>query len=79
MTLAPARPTTTTAVTPTGAVPPVVTAVVVSRLDATGIGEALTSLLAQTLLPDEVVVLDRTAGAPLTFTLFNKLHRRSGA
>jgi GT2 family glycosyltransferase len=65
MTLAPARPTTTTAVSSTGAAPPVVTAVVVSRLDASGIGEALTSVLAQTLLPDEVLVLDRTGGAPL--------------
>ncbi len=65
MTLAPARPTTTGAVSPTAAVPPVVTAVLVSRLDATGTGEALNALLAQTLLPDEVLVLDRTGGAPL--------------
>ena len=63
MTLAPARPTTIAAVPSTAAVPPAVTAVVVSRLDPSGAGEALAAVLAQTLLPDEVLVVDRT-GAP---------------
>ncbi len=62
MTLAPARPTDTAPAAPTGAVPPVVTAVLVSRLDPSGTGDALAALLAQSLHPDEVVVVDRTGG-----------------
>ncbi|HET7763097.1 MAG TPA: glycosyltransferase family 2 protein, partial [Phycicoccus sp.] len=65
MTLAPARPAATAPVASTGAVPPVVTAVLVSRLDPVGAGEALRALLTQTLLPDEVLVVDRTRGAAL--------------
>jgi GT2 family glycosyltransferase len=65
MTLAPARPTATAPAARTGAVPPVVTAVLVSRPEPAGTGEALTALLAQTLLPDEVLVVDRTCGAVL--------------
>jgi GT2 family glycosyltransferase len=60
MTLAPARPDIVAPVSSTGVAPPVVTAVVVSGTDATGVGEALTSVLAQSLLPDEVLVVDRT-------------------
>lgn len=64
MTLAPTRPA---AAAPTAAaVPPVVTAVVVSRRDPAGVAEVLDAVLTQTLVPDEVLVVDRTGGRTLT-------------
>ncbi|MBM6405942.1 glycosyltransferase family 2 protein [Phycicoccus sp. CSK15P-2] len=45
-----------------GAVAPHVTAVLVSRRDPAGVAEVLDAVLAQTLAPDTVLVLDRTAG-----------------
>ena len=61
MTLAPTRPTDT-APTPVGAVAPFVTAVVISRRDPVGLTEVLEAALAQTLVPDAVLVVDRTGG-----------------
>lgn len=64
MTLAPARPAATGPVHPTGAVAPVVTAVVPTRTDPAGLAAVLEAALAQTHLPDAVLVLDRTGGSP---------------
>ena len=60
MTLAPARPLSAPS-DPDGA-DPTVTAVVVSRRDPAGLAELLAAVLGQSLLPDAVLVLDRTAG-----------------
>ncbi len=63
MTLAPARPLSAPS-EPDGA-DPTVTAVVVSRRDPQGLAELLAAVLGQSLLPDAVLVLDRTAGTVL--------------
>ncbi|WP_392544849.1 glycosyltransferase [Oryzobacter telluris] len=63
MTLAPARPTGAPT-SPVGS-EPTVTAVVITRRDPDGLHELLTALFAQTLLPTEVLVLDRTGGLTL--------------
>ncbi len=63
MTLAPPRPADTAPAPSARAVPPVVTAVVVTHRDPSGLEDVLDALLAQTLRPDEVLVLDRTAGS----------------
>src|SRR6478752_8913127 len=63
MTLAPARPTSTPSVT--DGVDPSVTAVVITRRDPAGLAALLDAVLGQSLTPDAVVVLDRTAGAVL--------------
>ncbi|MGG5258008.1 hypothetical protein [Phycicoccus avicenniae] len=65
MTLAPPRPSDTAPASSSGAAPPVVTALVVTHRDPGGVREVLEALHAQTLRPDEVLVLDRTAGAAL--------------
>ena len=44
-------------------VDPSVTAVVVTRRDPSGLADLLDAVLSQTLAPDAVLVLDRTAGA----------------
>lgn len=44
-------------------VDPTVTAVVISRDDPRGLGDLLDAVLGQSLLPDAVLVLDRTAGS----------------
>jgi GT2 family glycosyltransferase len=63
MTLAPARPTST----PSAAdgVEPSVTAVVITRRDARGLAALLEAVLDQSLAPDAVIVLDRSAGAAI--------------
>src|SRR5690242_13468341 len=63
MTLAPARPLSTPS-QPDG-VDPSVTAVVITRRDPRGLAALLDAVFAQTLIPDAVLVLDRTAGAAL--------------
>jgi GT2 family glycosyltransferase len=63
MTLAPPRPVDTAPASSAGAAAPVVTALVVTHRDPTGVREVLEALLAQTLRPDEVLLLDRTGGA----------------
>ncbi|MGL5850062.1 MAG: hypothetical protein ACRCZD_04680, partial [Phycicoccus sp.] len=62
MTLAPARPPSTSADS-AGEAAPTVTAVVVTRTDPHGLAELLDLVLGQTLVPDAVLVLDRTGGA----------------
>ena len=49
----------------TDGVDPSVTAVVITRRDPAGLAALLDAVLGQTLTPDAVVVLDRTAGAVL--------------
>ncbi|GAA4408756.1 hypothetical protein GCM10023168_26600 [Fodinibacter luteus] len=61
MTLAPARPSP--APPDPGGAEPSVTAVVITALDPGGLAELLTAVLEQSLTPDAVLVLDRTAGA----------------
>lgn len=61
MTLAPARPTDAPTDPPAGS-EPTVTAVVITRRDPRGLAELLSAVLAQSLRPDEVLVLDRTGG-----------------
>src|SRR6187402_3553055 len=63
MTLAPARPLSISS-SPDG-VDPSVTAVVITRRDPAGLAALLDAVLGQSLPPDAVVVLDRTAGAVL--------------
>ncbi|NHA67991.1 glycosyltransferase [Phycicoccus flavus] len=63
MTLAPSRPEDAAAAAVAGARPPVVTAVLVSRRDPAGAAETLDAALAQSLLPDEVLVVDRSDGS----------------
>ena len=46
-------------------VDPTVTAVVITRRDPRGLAALLDAVLDQTLAPDAVLVLDRTAGAAL--------------
>lgn len=65
MTLAPTRPVASAAGPLATALAPHVTAVVVSRRDPTGITPVLEAALAQTLAPDEILVVDRTGGASL--------------
>ncbi|MBM6400960.1 hypothetical protein [Phycicoccus sonneratiae] len=65
MTLAPPRPVDTAPASSAGAAAPVVTALVVTHRDPGGVREVLEALAAQTLRPDEVLVLDRTSGAVL--------------
>ena len=60
MTLAPTRPTA--APTDPAGAEPTVTAVVVTRRDPAGLARLLSALFAQTLLPTEVLLLDRTQG-----------------
>ena len=71
MTLAPARPTTSPSdsLTPDGA-QATVAAVVITRRDPGGLAELLTAVLEQSLLPDAVLVLDRTPpGSPAAGTV----------
>src|SRR6188768_3754794 len=63
MTLAPARPLSISS-SPDG-MDPSVTAVVITRRDPAGLAALLDAVLGQSLPPDAVVVLDRTAGAVL--------------
>lgn len=63
MTLAPPRPVDTAPPAGAGAVRPVVTAVVVTHRDPSGLGRLLDALLAQTQRPDDVLLVDRTGGA----------------
>ncbi|WP_377643950.1 glycosyltransferase [Oryzobacter terrae] len=63
MTLAPTRPSA--APTDPAGSEPTVTAVVVSRRDPAGLDRLLSALFAQTLLPTEVLLLDRTEGRSL--------------
>lgn len=65
MTLAPTRPVASARGPLATALAPHVTAVVVSRRDPAGITPVLEAALAQTLAPDEIVVVDRTSGAAL--------------
>ena len=65
MTLAPPRPVDTVPAPSAGAVPPVVTALVVTHRDPAGLADLLEAVLGQSLVPDDVLVLDRTAGATL--------------
>jgi len=63
MTLAPARPLSTPS--PQDGVEPSVTAVVITRRDAGGLARLLDAVFDSTLLPDAVLVLDRSGGAAL--------------
>lgn len=74
MTLAPSRPTPASDPAPAAGSEPTVTAVVITRRDPEGLAVLLRALLTQSLLPDEVLVLDRTEGAPLA-----SLPNRDGA
>lgn len=65
MTLAPTHPVDIAPAQAPGVVPPVVTAVVVTRRDPAGVAEVLQAALAQALPPDEVLVVDRTGGRTL--------------
>ncbi|MGL5859391.1 MAG: hypothetical protein ACRC35_13485, partial [Angustibacter sp.] len=62
MTLAPAHPPRTSA-GPPGQAAPTVTAIIATRTDPRGLPELLDQVLGQSLLPDAVIVLDRTGGA----------------
>ncbi len=65
MTLAPPRPVDTAPAPSAGAAAPRVTAVVVTHRDPVGLADLLDAVRAQTLPPDELLVLDRTGGAVL--------------
>src|SRR5215207_10617867 len=63
MTLAPARPQY--APSDAGGAEPTVVAVLVTRTDPQGLGDLLEAVLTQSLVPDSVLVLDRTEGRVL--------------
>ena len=63
MTLAPTRPVSSAPAHPAGAAAPRVVAVLVSRREPSGVADLLEATLAQTLPPDEIVLVDRTGGA----------------